>query len=181
MRNAPTTPLTLSLLSLFCIVNSCKEHTPPSANEAVIVLPSEAIGTLRPGMSLQAALKSIGPGFSPGPKTNWGDDGLFRQPWKSIRLGLEIDAVSETENGAQAIVSITATAPSRLDTARGIHVGSTRKQVETAYAKEIEEGVETDSSPRDQDMILISTEQGDMLFDFKKDSVARIFLGDSGD
>ena len=68
------------------------------------------------------------------------------------------------------VASIHVTAPSTLATSRGVHIGSSRAEIQAGYRRSKDK---TD----DANSYLVGSEYGGELFSFKNDKVVEIFLG----
>lgn len=102
----------------------------------------------------------------------WGADGLEHQSWSYPSKGLSLDFVKD-DSGIFKADAITIAPPSPLRTARGIGIGSSRKEVLKAYEKEIDPK-EVASEP---DQIVAGTVYGGVIFTLDNGKVTSIFIG----
>src|SRR3954470_15989768 len=87
-------------------------------------LENEALGKLRLRTKAAEATGLLGKPDSKGKETEWDAIGHWGQQWRFKSQGLELNMSSASKASAKTVLTITATAPSKLDTARGIHIGS---------------------------------------------------------
>ena len=144
---------------------------PVNANESAL-LNSESIGEFHLGLSEHEVSKKIHCHIKKSPDTLWGADGIYHQTWDCYESGISFDMVSNKKGGAKTIASIMLSAPSQLKTKRGIHIGSTEQEVETAYAKEKEA-----ETSRPHKSFVAGSIYGGLIFQFKNGVVESIFLG----
>lgn len=102
----------------------------------------------------------------------WGADGLEHQSWSYPSKGLSLDFVKD-DSGIFKADAITIAPPSPLRTARGIGIGSSRKEVLKAYEKEIDPK-EVASEP---DQIVAGTVYGGVIFTLDNGKVTSLFIG----
>src|SRR3954452_13513632 len=88
-------------------------------------LENEALGKLRLGTKAAEVTALLGKPEGKGKETEWDAIGEWVQEWRFKSQGLELNMSSASKAGAKTVLTITATAPSKLATARGIHIGST--------------------------------------------------------
>lgn len=161
--------------------------TEPSVNKTSNKTVPEAKNYLDLGFSLLTAeLHSLLGGFydaetvlrvygQPENKTApvvWGSDGLEHQSWSYPSKGLELDFVKD-DSGVFKADAITITHPSTLRTARGIGIGSSRKELMEAYEKEIDPK-EVASEP---EQIVAGTIYGGVIFTLDNNKVTSLFIG----
>lgn len=132
----------------------------------------EQVGKLHLGLS-EKVVKQIIPGkLTRGPEQKWGADDLYHQEWKYPAGGLTLGMVSEKKGGPKSIERITITSPSKLQTQRGIGIGSTEAEVAKAYGpfRNAEE-----SKPGE--LLVAGSIFGGVMFNFQQGKVSRIFIG----
>lgn len=131
----------------------------------------EQIGKLHLGLSAQA-VKQIIPGKPVlGPEELMGADGAYHQEWKYAEAGITLGMVAKKKGGLKTIDSITLTSPSKLQTQRGIRIGSSEAEVAKAYGpfRNAE-----DSTP---ESFVAGSIFGGVMFNFEQGKVSRIFIG----
>jgi hypothetical protein len=79
--------------------------------------------------------------------------------------------VADTKNGPRQARDVSVSAPSTYATRRGIHVGSTRADVERLYPRSPED------QQQDPDVYVVGSVYGGLLFTFAHDRVASISIG----
>jgi hypothetical protein len=101
------------------------------------------------------------------------------QEWKFSDAGLSLDMGSEKIGGKKTVFSVTITGSSKLRTGRGIGIGDSRADVVKAYAgfksEPEEQFLETDN------VYLVGSIFGGMVFSFENEKVTKIFLGASAE
>jgi hypothetical protein len=128
----------------------------------------EALGPLHVGMSEAEAIKALGK-----PKTR---SKPFDEPatatwvtdWSWPDAALQMYATAKT--GPWTARSVSITGKSKLATKRGIHLGSTRADVEHAYPR-------APDDPGAPDRYLVGSSYGGMLFFFDAGKVVGIDIG----
>ena len=131
----------------------------------------EQVGKLHYGLSAKE-VKQIIPGQSNrGAEEKWGADGLYHQEWKYSGAGITLGMVSEKQGGPKSIERITITSPSKLQTQRGIGIGSPEAEVVKAYGQF--RNVE-DSTP---EHFVVGSNFGGVIFNFQQGRVNNIFIG----
>jgi hypothetical protein len=132
----------------------------------------ESLGPLRLGISESAILSAIGMRPVKGKVTQWAGDGAYHQEWRYPDLGLILGLSSEKKSGVKVLDSVTAQAPCRLKTSRGVQIGSREKEVLAAYRAEYnrefsEAGVS----------IVAGSPYGGITFYIINNLVSRVFIG----
>jgi hypothetical protein len=130
---------------------------------------SERLGSLQLGMSEAEVLKVLGPAESKSKDALWGADGLYHQSWKYGKKGIELNMDSRKPSGKK-IAMITIVYPCTFATTRGIKIGSSAKEVKSAYSDYIH-------SDTGKDSITAGTCYGGIIFSLKNSKVVRIFIG----
>lgn len=135
-------------------------------------LEKEALGKLKLGTKAADVTALIGKPDSKGKDTEWAATGEWVQEWKYKSQGLKINMASESKGGAKAISSITAEAPCKLATARGIHLGSTVAEVTKAY-RDVQDKEQSEPGKT----FIAGSVYGGVIFTFTGGKVTQIFVG----
>jgi hypothetical protein len=141
--------------------------------EAENIMSREKIGELKLWMKAKEVVTLIGEPASKGKDEEWGADGAFHQDWNWPALGLRIDMVSGKRRGEKESGSITIEAPSAFKTAKGIGIGSPRAEAMKQYGKLRD----PDFSDDLEKQLIAGSIYGGLFFNFEKDKVVSIFLG----
>src|SRR4051794_12905003 len=80
-------------------------------------LEKEALGKIRLGLKAAEVTALIGQPESKGKESQWEAIGEWVQEWRFKSQGLALNMTSPAKGGAKTVLSITATAPCKLDTA----------------------------------------------------------------
>jgi hypothetical protein len=131
----------------------------------------EQIGQLHLGLPAKEVQQLIPGQPSRGPEELWGADGQYHQEWKYSQAGIDLGLASEKKGGPKSVASITVTSPSKLQTQRGIGIGSTAAEVAQAYGpfRNAE-----DSTP---DHFVAGSNFGGVIFTLEQGRVSSIFVG----
>lgn len=157
----------LFILATFAIVACC--HALGADDKW---LENEALGKIKLGRKAADLAGLIGKPDSMGKDTKWEATGEWVQEWRFKSQGLTLHMASEAKGGAKTILTITAQAPSKLATARGIHIGSTIAEVTKAYGKvQDKEGSEPGKT------FVAGSVYGGVIFTFNGGKVSQIFIG----
>ncbi len=153
-----------------------KEKEKQAAAEAVTeagfkLMEAERLGKLRYEMKAKEVVELCGKAASKGKVELWEAVGLHVQEWKYPELGLELQMSAEKKGGEQSVFMISATKPCKLATTRGIHLGSTEKEVVEAYGEL--KGEESEPGKT----FVAGSMVGGVIFTFKDDLVVEIFIG----
>lgn len=133
---------------------------------------NEALGKIKLGRKAADLAALIGKPDSMGRDIEWEAIGERVQEWRFKSQGLTLNMASKSKGGAKTVLSITAEAPSKLATARGIHIGSTIAEVTKAYGKvHDKEGSEPGKT------FVAGSVYGGVIFTFTGGKVSRIFIG----
>ncbi len=155
------------ILATFAIVACC--HALGADDQW---LDNEALGKIKLGRKAADLAGLIGKPDSKGKDTEWDAIGEWVQEWRFKSQGLTLHMASKSKGGAKTVLTITAEAPSKLATARGIHIGSTIAEVTKAYGKvQDKEGSEPGKT------FVAGSVYGGVIFTFTGGKVSRIFLG----
>lgn len=138
------------------------------------LMETDGMGSVKIDLSESELIALLGEPDSKTEPLVWGADGMEHCDWIYEAQGLELGMWKEPESSAEAgIFSIRAVSACTLETQRGIKIGDTQEDVETAYADEINE---EDSSLVDNGIVAGSV-YGGMIFHFEDGKVASIFIG----
>ena len=135
-------------------------------------LEGEALGKIKLGQKAADVTALIGKPESMGKETEWDAIGEWVQEWRFKSQGLALNMSSKSKGGAKTVLTITATAPSKLATARGIHIGSTIAEVTTAYGR-VQDKEESEAGKT----FVAGSIYGGVIFTFTDGKVSRIFIG----
>lgn len=111
----------------------------------------------------------------------WEAIGQAVQTWKYAAGGLSVDMASDQPGGPKTVFSITLEGPSTLKTGEGIGIGSLKNDVVKAYEGFPTEAGEAEGLFQGQDVHLVGSIYGGMVFTFNDGKVSRIFLGASAE
>ena len=118
---------------------------------------------------------------SKGEDVVWEAIGQAVQTWKYAAAGLSINMVSDQPGGTKSVFSIALEGPSTLKTGEGIGIGSLKEEVVKAYAGFRTEAEEAEGFFEGQDVHLVGSIYGGMVFTFTEGKVSRIFFGASAE
>jgi len=164
-------PRSLFILAIFVLV-ACGKAL--GADDGWVE--NEALGKIKLGWKAGDLVALIGKPDSKGKETEWDAIGQWVQEWRFKSQGLTLHMASEAKGGAKAVLTITAEAPSKLATARGIHIGSTIAEVTKAY------GNVHDKEGSDPGKTFVAgSVYGGVVFTFTGGKVSRIFIGASAE
>jgi len=107
----------------------------------------------------------------------WEAFGQAVQSWIFPEAGISLDMISDEIGGAKSVLSITVKPPFSGRTARGIALGDPRDRVVEAYAGYKTEETELDGFFPDEDVHLVGSIYGGMIFKFTNLGLSEIFLG----
>lgn len=134
------------------------------------LMASEALGSLRLGMSESAVSKALGDPESVTEAETWGADGLEHMDWLYESKGLILNLVREPGDDSATVYSIYASEPCRLSTKRGISIGDSGSAVEKAYAAEL-------SPDSDDSSLILGSVYGGIGVTVEDGVVVSIFIG----
>lgn len=123
-----------------------------------------------------AGKRSLGPVFQ-GQDEIWEAFGQAIQTWEFDDSGIVFDMISDEIGGPKSIFSITMKAPCTLKTTKGIGIGASKASVIAAYAEYLPDQEGYDVFFDGQDVHLVGSIYGGMLFTFENGQVSEIFLG----
>ncbi len=111
----------------------------------------------------------------------WGAIGEFVQTWAFPSKGISVDMASPKLSGKKRAYSITLERNSKLKTGRGIGIGSSKAEVIATY-KDLSTNDEDNQGFFDgQDVYILGSVYGGIVFSFENGKVSKIFLGASAE
>jgi hypothetical protein len=169
---APTPPPAAPVVVPVVVVDA---PPPPDAAEIdaavatgkLVDVDKETIGGFALGAKSDEVVKTLGQPKSKSKEETMGATGETVATWNFNGLAI---TMSKQDHG-YVVNAIGVKAPSTAPTSRGIHIGSTRAEVEAVYQ------VGKDQSSKDPASFLVGSPFGGELFTFKKGVVTEIFLG----
>ncbi len=135
-------------------------------------LEKESLGKLKLGQKAAEVATALGKAESRGKDTEWAATGEWVQEWRYPAQGLTLNMASEAKGGAKTVSTVTAIAPCKLATARGIHIGSTTSEVTKAYGK-----VQDKEQSVAGKTFVAGSVYGGVIFTFTGGKVSQIFIG----
>ena len=111
----------------------------------------------------------------------WEAFGEAVQAWTFTGSGFSANMISGELGAPKTVHSITLEAPSTLKTEHGIGIGSTKKEVITAYADYKTEKEEAQELSKKGVIYLVGSIYGGMVFTFEEGKISKIFLGASAE
>jgi hypothetical protein len=145
------------------------DPTRSEPSKPAVDLKKETVGGIGLGTTDRDVVAALGEPARKGEPVEEGATGLVVQTWEYPARGLTLTMVAA--DGGQKVDRILVEAPSQLQTSRGIGIGSSRTEVETAYAAE--RNVEASTA----ETFVAGSEYGGVLFSFEGDKVRSIFIG----
>lgn len=143
------------------------------ADKPAFDMTKERIGTLHLGMAAAKVDSDVTCPVQKFRERFEAATGEYVQNWKMPACGLELKMSAPRRKGPQTVAAVTVTAPSKLATSRGIHIGSTEAEVQAAYGDvRDEEGM----SEAGRNFVAGSI-YGGLMFDFENGVVKSMFLG----
>lgn len=136
------------------------------------LLEGESLGKITLGQKADQLASLIGKPDSKGRDTMWEAVGEWVQEWRFDAQGLKLNMASEKKGGVKTVSSITAAAPCKLATARGIKIGSTESEVRKAY-----QNVEDKEQSIAGETFVAGSIYGGVIFTIKQGKVVQIFIG----
>jgi len=136
---------------------------------------SERVGDLHIGMTKEQVIKLLGQPESKSDTMRAGADGLLYQQWEYKKQGISL-AMGGDDLSNLAIRDLTVFAPCTFKTRRRIGIGSTVKDISTAYKKAMRI-----SSEKISGMIILGSAYGGIQFTINKDKVDTLFIGASAE
>jgi hypothetical protein len=135
-------------------------------------LENEALGKISLGRKAADLTALIGTPESRGKETEWDAIGEWVQEWRFKSHGLVLNMSSKSKGGEKSVLTITATAPCKLTTARGIHIGSTIADVTKAYGN-VQDKEESISGKT----FVAGSIYGGIIFTFTDGKASQMFIG----
>jgi hypothetical protein len=132
----------------------------------------EALAKLKLGQKAVEVAALVGKPDSKGKDVEWEATGDWVQEWRFKSQGLILNMASKSKGGARSILTITAMAPCKLATARGIHIGSTIAEVTKAHGK-----VQDKEQSVAGKTFVAGSVYGGVIFTFTGGNVSQIFIG----
>lgn len=132
----------------------------------------DSLGSLKLGQSAEAVTKVLGKPASKGKEVHWEAIGEWVQEWHFPKQGLTLAMNSEKKGGPKTILNVTAEAPCKLATARGIQIGSTEAEVAKAYR-----AVQNKEESEPGKLFVAGSVYGGVLFHLEAGKVIQIFIG----
>lgn len=136
------------------------------------LIEDEGLGKITLRLKADALITSLGKPEGKGKDVMWEAIGEWVQEWRYPAQGLELHMASETKGGAKSVLTITATAPCKLATKKGIKIGSSIAEVTKAY-QDVQD--KEQSVPRKS--FVAGSIYGGVIFSFKDGKVVQIFVG----
>jgi hypothetical protein len=135
-------------------------------------LENEALGKISLGRKAADLTPLIGTPESKGKESEWDAIGEWVQEWRFKSHGLVLNMSSKSKGGAKSVLTITATAPCKLATARGIHIGSTIADVTKAYGN-----IQAKEESVPGKTFVAGSVYGGVIFTFTDGKVSKMFIG----
>ena len=133
-------------------------------------LMKENMGNISIGISDSDTLKILGDPTQKSTARIWSADGMEHQRWYYQTKGIELDMIGKESN--QAVNMIIIKNPCNYKTQRGIQIGSSDIEVQSAYKNEIDPHYNKSTSE-----IVAGTIYGGIIFGLKDNTVTSIFIG----
>lgn len=179
-NNAETLPRAVKAEAPVKLVEVAKPEMKPEATqehvelteevvELVKVLYAEGIGPIKMDMLASEVIAAMGKPKSKDKESRSEATGDLREPWKY--KGARLAMVRESKRTTHKVGEIYVEAPSDLATKRGIRIGSTRADVEKAYAKE------RNAEESDEAIFVAGSVYDGLIISFENDVVTKMFLG----
>jgi len=108
-----------------------------TAEAGFLLMQSERLGPLKPGLSAGAVLQALGKPDKKSERDVWAADGAEHQEWRYPAQGIVLGMIADGRESEQQIDRITISMPCRFRTTRDIGIGSSRGAVLEAYREEI--------------------------------------------
>jgi hypothetical protein len=133
----------------------------------------ESLGSLKLGRGAGAVIKALGKPQSKGEEVHWEAIGEWVQDWHFPKQGLTLAMSSEKKGSAKkTVLNITAEAPCKLATSRGIKIGSPEAAVTKAYRD-----VWNKEAGEPGKLFVAGSIYGGVMFHLRDGKVAQIFIG----
>jgi len=132
----------------------------------------ESLGKLKLGQRADVVAKVLGKPDSKGEQVLWEAIGEWVEEGRYPEQGVTLAMCSKKKEGAKTVLNISAEAPCKLATSRGIKIGSSEADVAKAYAKERSK----EESVAGQ-LFVAGSVYGGVIFTIEKGKVVQIFIG----
>jgi len=132
----------------------------------------ESLGKMKLGQGAEAVSQFPGKPDSRGKEVFWEAIGVWVQDWRFPKQGLTLAMSSQKKGGSKTIFSITAEAPCKLATSRGIMIGSTEADLAKAYRD-----VRNKEESTPGKLFVAGSIYGGAIFNLKDGKVVQIFIG----
>ena len=136
------------------------------------LIEDESLGKITLQLKADPLITSIGKPEGKGKDVMWEAIGEWVQEWRYPAQGLKLNMGSEKQGGTKSVQSITATAPCKLATKKGIKIGSSIAEVTKAY-KDVQDKEESVPGKT----FVAGSVYGGVIFTFKDGAVVQIFVG----
>jgi hypothetical protein len=142
---------------------------PPGAGKIDI----ETFGDIKIGQPHIKTIAAIGEPDKKSKAEEWAADGQMHQDWvyTSKGLALNMSFAKGSTDTTGYVFSITANSNCAFKTRANMGIGSTYAEVQEAYKRDI------DAASTTKDQITVGSIYGGIIFSFKNEKVANIFLG----
>lgn len=137
------------------------------------LMKNESLDFLRENLLDAEVIKNLGEPEEKSEAVVWGADGLEHQTWYYKTKGIKLDMIRDKDN--QVVNMITITSPCSYKTKKNIGIGSTLDEVTSAYGDEIE------PSYAKENIIVVGSIYGGMIFHFENNHVSLIYIGASAE
>ena len=150
--------------------DSLPVNTPPPG---VVKIDIETFGDIKIGQPHVKTIAAIGQPDKKSKLEEWGADGQMHTDWtyNSKGLTLNMSFAKGSTDTTGYVFSITADSKATFKTRAGMGMGNTYAEVQEAYKRDIDK----ESTTKDQ--ITVGSIYGGIIFSFKNEKVANIFLG----
>lgn len=133
----------------------------------------ETFGDIKIGQPHEKTVEALGEPDSKSPAVEWGADGLMHEDWTYNSKGmiLNMSYAKGISDGTKYISSIRANEKCTFKTRANMGIGNSYTEVQEAYKRDI------DASATDKEQITVGSIYGGIIFTFKNEKVATVFLG----
>jgi hypothetical protein len=136
------------------------------------LIEDECVGEITLGQKADQLTALVGKPEGKGKDVMWDAIGEWVQEWRYPAQGLELNMASKTKGGVKSVLTITATAPCKLATKKGIKIGSSIAEVTKAY-QDVQDKEQSDAGKT----FVAGSIYGGVIFTFKDGKVVQIFVG----
>jgi len=120
-------------------------------------------------------LDSIGEPEKKGSDNYWGALGTYVQNWDYPSQGVSLEMESAEQNGDKKVLSITLTEPCSKLISKSIGIGSKKEAITKLYSDKISKEFSNN------DLVVLGSIYGGVLFELKDNTVISIFIGASAE